>query len=175
MMDDKIKVLKKRAEILSTPVIEKADTKNSSVQILEFLVSSEKYGVEVPLIKEVVIYKGHTSVPKFENYILGFSNIRGQIFTLIDLEKIFNIEKKSEAAKKKIITINDSSLKIGFIADDVLGFEEVDKKSIQCVFESLKNKKFDYILGVTSAGVSIIDIHKILNDCQCSNGKLDKN
>lgn len=68
-------------------------------QIIVFKMAGEEYALDIQHIKEVVPTPMISKVPLTPDYILGVSNIRGNIIAIVDLEIKFQLAIASEEPK----------------------------------------------------------------------------
>jgi purine-binding chemotaxis protein CheW len=91
--EEKRSILKARAQALAA---EKKDetAQKEFIEIVVFRLASETYGIENSFIREVYPLKDYTPLPGTPPYVLGIVNVRGQIISIIDLKKLFNLPEK---------------------------------------------------------------------------------
>lgn len=58
-------------------------------QYCVFKLGAEEYAIPIEVVKEVVKYSDPAPIPQMPNYILGMSNVRGNIYGVMDLECYF--------------------------------------------------------------------------------------
>jgi len=61
----------------------------SKSQYCVFKSGTEEYAISIDAVKEVVKYSEPAPIPQMPNYILGMSNVRGNIYGVMDLECFF--------------------------------------------------------------------------------------
>ena len=89
---EKKRILKARAKALAEEP-EKAEP-GEQIEIVEFVLSSEKYGVESRYVREVCPLKEFASVPCTPPFVLGIMNVRGGILSIIDIRKFFDLPEQ---------------------------------------------------------------------------------
>ena len=85
---------------------------------LSFSLGTEDYAMPLLSVKEVIALTEFTPVPFSPPYFLGIMNLRGQVISVIDLRKKFNI-KPQNAAETAIIICDLASLSLGIVVDSV--------------------------------------------------------
>ena len=85
-----------------------------------FKVNNELYGIDVMQVKEVLRHTEITPVPGSEFYILGIINLRGNVATVIDLRRFFNMPTVTPDDDTRIIMVefNENEV-IGLVVDSV--------------------------------------------------------
>jgi len=92
-------------------------------QYLTFILSDEVFGVSILSVKEIIGYGNITKVPSTKDYIVGVTNVRGNVVPVISLALRFGFDIKKNTNKTSIIIIStiidDESMDIGIIVDRV--------------------------------------------------------
>ncbi|MBF0462039.1 MAG: purine-binding chemotaxis protein CheW [Magnetococcales bacterium] len=97
------------------------------IQLVTFLLGTEKYGMDVLQVQEIIRYSEPTPVPNLPDFIRGVTNLRGTILPVLDLRKRFGMSAGDYGhSDSAIILIAYVGVKqVGIIADavaDVLFF-----------------------------------------------------
>mgnify|MGYP002640780839 CR=1 FL=1 len=96
---------------------------------LVFKLGSEKFGVELSSVKEVIGLTKITEVPQVPSFFQGLINLRGKIISVIDLRKKMGLKATDYQPKKTSIIITEvHSVVLGLIVDDV---EEVASYEVE--------------------------------------------
>jgi purine-binding chemotaxis protein CheW len=151
------KILHDRALELSKLQNEENNENIEDLFVVKFLLSGEIYCIEADYVKEALPLKELTVVPCTPSFILGVVNIRGQIFTVLNLKKVFNLSEKGISEFNKVILIQFEEISFGIVADAILGTRFILRSAINKAPYATQNRKNDYISGVTSEGLIILD------------------
>ena len=157
------KILKARAKNLAREPV-KEEAAGEYIEIIEFLLANERYAIETVFIREVYGLKVFTPMPCTPPYVLGVINVRGQIISVIDIKKFFNLPEKGLSDLNKTIILHEGDMEFGLLADKILSVRSILLKDIQPSLPTLKDKRVDYLRGVTEDRMIILDAKKILND-----------
>lgn len=160
---EKHKILRERARKLATEV--KADkTGEENIEIMEFMLSGERYGIESLYIREAYHLKEFTPIPCTPAFVLGVINVRGQVLSIIDIGRFFDLPNKGITDLNRVIVLSSYTMEFGILADDILGVSMVPVKDIQESLPTLTGIRAEYLKGVTNDRVTILDAKKILTD-----------
>jgi len=159
--DDEI--LKYRAKLLAEEQ-EKEEVDESTVEIIEFLLSYERYGIESSYIKEVYSMKDFTTVPCTPNFVKGITNLRGEIISIVDIKKFFDLPDKGLTDLNRVLIVKKNDMKMGILADRILGVKIVSNKNIKTDFTSMSDRRSKYLKGITPDHLIILNVAKILTD-----------
>ena len=162
--DNDIAILKARAQALAKPAVEPEVASESLLEILSFRLADENYGIETKYIQEVSPFKDLTPLPCTPPFLLGIVNIRGRIIPVLDLKRFFELPEKGINDLHRIILIRSEDLEFGVLADVILGVRSVDKNSLQTSLPTLDGIRDDYLLGITTERLIVLDTNRILHD-----------
>jgi purine-binding chemotaxis protein CheW len=159
----KRRVLRERAKELAIPFVhEEAD--GNFVEIVEFMLSYEKYAIESRYVNEVFPMTDYTYLPCTPDFVVGIMNLRGTILSLLDIRRFCDLSAQGLSNLNRVIVVESDEMKVGILADVILGMRNIPVSSIQPSLQTLKGIRADYIKGVTKEPLVIIDIQKILKD-----------
>lgn len=92
-------------------------------KILTFLLHEEQFGILVLSVKEIIELPLITRLPNTQNYILGVTNIRGNILPIIDLGQRLGYPINEKTKKTAVIIveviIEEGKIDIGILIDSV--------------------------------------------------------
>jgi purine-binding chemotaxis protein CheW len=160
---DKKKILKSRAKKLSIGE-EKKGEKTAYREVLEFILGGERYALEIGYIREIYPMKEYTVLPCTPPFITGIINVHGQVLTIMDMKKFFDLPEKGLTDLNKAIIVRKDDIELGILADEVLGFRNIGELELQPGFPILKDLRADFLKGMTSEGLIVIDVSRLLSD-----------
>ena len=111
---------------------EKVELTGDEEQIVSFRLGKETFAVKVSQVREIGKVEDITKVPNMPEFIEGMMNLRGQITTVINLKKRFNIDSQSNdlASASRIIIAEIGDNQIGIMVDAVEDVMQVPRQSI---------------------------------------------
>lgn len=85
--EEQKRILKARAYALAreTP---REDT-TECIEVVEFLLAYERYGLELPYVREVYPLKELISLPCTPPFVVGIINVRGHLLSVLDIKNFF--------------------------------------------------------------------------------------
>jgi purine-binding chemotaxis protein CheW len=131
---------------------------------VEFVLAYEEYAIESSYVREVYPMKELTPVPGKPPFVLGIINVRGQILSVVDIKKFFDIPEKGLTDLNKVIIIHDYTMEFGILADVVLGMRRIMLREIQQSLPGFTGIRAQYLKGVTQERVAVLDAGKLLSD-----------
>jgi purine-binding chemotaxis protein CheW len=164
--EDKKRLLKARAKALSQEIIQE-DAGQQYLEVVEFRLVGEVYGIETSYIREVYPLKELVPVPGTPPFFLGITSVRGQILSVIDIKRLFNLPDKGLTELDKIVIVRNGEVELGIRADVILGMRSIPQGDIQPSLPTLAGIREKYLSGITKDAVIILDIQKLLADENC--------
>jgi purine-binding chemotaxis protein CheW len=161
--EERKKILKARAQALARRPVQE-DTAAERLEIVEFLLSFERYGIESSFISEVYPLKELTPLPCTPSFVLGIMNVRGKILSVIDLRKFFDLPDRGLSDLNKVIILRNDAMEFGILADAILGARLIPVRELQQSLPTLTEVRADYLKGVTEERLVVLDGGAILAD-----------
>lgn len=161
--EDKKKILKARAKELAVEQAGEEDA-GESIEVVEFLVAYERYGIESSYVREVYPLRDLTPLPGAPAFVTGIVNVRGRITSVVDIKKFFDIPDKGLGDFNKLVIIRSEGMELSILADVILGIRKIRANEMQTSLPTLTGIREDYLRGVTSDGLVVLDAEKILTD-----------
>lgn len=161
--DERKGIFKSRAKLLAQEA-EKKTYDRDYLEVVEFLLAYETYGIESVYVREIYPLTEITFVPGTPQFVKGIVNVRGQIISVLDLKKFFELPEKGLPDLNKIIIINNDYMEFGILADAVLGIRRLAGGEIKSALPTLTGIRAQYLKGVTSERMVVLDGARILSD-----------
>jgi len=161
--EERDRILKERAKIYSHE-LEAKEEEVQYVEVLEFLLAHEMYGVELKYVREVYPLKELTPIPEIPAFVLGIVNVRGEILSVIDIKKFFDLPEKGLTDLNRVIILHSADMEFGILADSIIGVRNILLSEIQTSLPTLTGIREEYLKGVTKEREIILDAGKLLSD-----------
>jgi len=156
-------ILKERAQTLAREIVP-AEAVYAGIEVIEFFLAHERYAVASEYVREVYPLEELAPLPCTPAFVLGIVNLRGEILSVIDIKKFFDLPEKGLTDLNKVIVLESEDMAFGILADAISGVRRILRASIQPSLPTLTGIREDYLLGVTAERVVILDAEKILHD-----------
>ncbi len=136
------------------------------VQYLKFLLDDTFFAIKIENVEEILHIPEITRVPLSEDYIVGISNLRGDIVPVIDLKKRIKGSFEKDSELSRLIVINHKGVKTGFLVESISSIEEVDEEKVVKTdnYGEINSK---YLEGIFESSdgvlVGVIDLNEILS------------
>lgn len=145
----------------------------NELEILEFIVGNNHYGINVAKVKEIVPYKKSTSVPNSHPYIEGIFMPRDYIITIVDLTKALGLPQKEDVSSDMYIITYFNQINVAFHVDRVLGIHRVSWEDIKKPDATLNHAGNSVATGIVKLDerlILILDFEKIVTDISPETG-----
>ena len=143
----------------------------NELEILEFTLAGNSYGINVAKIKEIITYQPVTPVPNSHPSIEGIFMPRDTMITAIDLK---NCLGRGESEKKGLfIVTNFNKLDIAFHVETVLGIHRVSWRDIikpDITISAADESVATGIIKKNDKLIIILDFEKIVSDINPETG-----
>lgn len=167
LSEDQTRVqLQARAQILAQPLDQKENAE--IIEVLTFSINQELYAIKTDLVIEIVKKFEITPVPGAANIFAGITNIRGEIITILDFQKMLGLffslapETLPETPEdKNLIILKPETGAIGILVGQIRSMVSLFTKDIN---EPSSDLKKNYKLGVTSDACLILNLTAMLLD-----------
>jgi len=156
------KILAERAQRLAREPA--AEQGGERLEVVEFLLGGERYGLETSFIREVHPLRELTPLPCTPSFVLGIINLRGEVISVIDIRQFFQLVAPGPAESNMVIVLQDAAMRFALLADAVLGVRRVPAGGAQPSIAAVTGIGADYLKGVTRDHLLLLDAGKILAD-----------
>lgn len=157
------RVLEERARVLAREPV-RAESDDEWIGVVEFTLAHERYAVASEHVREVYPLEELTPLPCTPAFVLGIVNLRGEILSVIDIKKFFDLPEKGLTDLNKVIVLESADMVFGIVADVISGVRRISRTDIQLSLPTLTGIREDYLQGVTAERVVVLDAEKLLND-----------
>lgn len=153
---------------IDTPQPDTSSIEETKAAVLEqfcvFKSGKEEYAIPIHLVKEVVPYPEVAKVPQMPPYLLGMSNVRGNIYGVLDLNLFFNAKIETSIQKKFFLVLDHDIFQMGIAIPEVpntlLVTEEMIEKLSTSRLKSTIGQK--YLKGIIKKDRRMIILFDIL-------------
>jgi purine-binding chemotaxis protein CheW len=133
-------------------------------EVLEFRLASETYAIETACVRATSPLRELTPLPGTPAFLLGLINLRGQILSVIDLKRFFDLPEKGLTDLNRVIIVHGEEMEFGLLADEILGVRSLRRDEIQPPLPTLTGIREEYLLGVSRERTVVLNGRKLLTD-----------
>lgn len=145
----------------------------NELELLEFVVGTQHYGINVAKISELCPYQPPTMVPNAHEYIEGIFMPRERIITVINLASALGIPQNQNTSGDMYIITNFNRLHTAFHVQEVLGIHRVSWGDIVKPDSTISSGGQGIATGITKIDgkiVIVLDFEKIVTEINPETG-----
>lgn len=145
----------------------------NELELLEFVVGTQHYGINVAKINELCPYQEPTLVPNSHEYIEGIFMPRERIITVIDLARALGLPTSGDSTHDMYIITNFNRLHTAFHVQEVLGIHRVSWKDIVKPDSTISGSGKGVATGITKIDdkiIVVLDFEKIVTEVNPETG-----
>lgn len=135
------------------------------LQWVTFQLDGETYGMNVMQVQEVLRITEIAPVPGAPDYVLGIINLRGNVVTVVDTRRRFNLMSKEPDDLSRIIVAEVEGNVIGMLVDSVTEVVYLHQSEIDTAPNVNNDDNSHFIQGVCNRDdnlLILIDVDKFL-------------
>lgn len=144
----------------------------NELEVLEFTLGANHYGINVAKIREILTYQPITPVPNAHPCVEGIFMPRDTMITVVNLKKCLGMPETGDNEGLFIIT-NFNKLNIAFHVDTVVGINRVSWESIikpDSTINTEENSASTGVIKMEDKLIIILDFEKIVTDISPETG-----
>jgi len=145
----------------------------NELEVLEFMIGNNHYGINVAKIKEIVPFNVVTPVPNANPSVEGIFMPRDLLITVIDLAKVINAAPSEEPSKDMFVITNFNKLNVAFHVHNVVGIHRVSWVDIitpDTTINTAENGIATGIIKIDGKLIVILDFERIVSDISPETG-----
>ena len=165
----------------------KQEETGEQVALLLVRFGHEVYGLEAQHVDRVQAVEQITPVPRVPNWVVGLTNLRGQLLSVVDLTSFFGLSPtirhvSSEGAdgqsiEQCLVVVSTPEIEMALLTDGVMAVESVPASRLQEAETLVRGLRPEYVRGIMQrAGqgrtienthnslVVVLDLQNVLSD-----------
>lgn len=145
----------------------------NELEVLEFKVGDNYYGINVAKIREILPYQSPTPIPNAHPFIEGIFMPRDMVISIVDLAKCMNLPQSDNKASDMFIVTNFNKLNVAFHVHSVVGIHRISWQDIIKPDETISTDKNGIATGIIKMDkklIIILDFEKIITDINPETG-----
>ena len=163
-------------EVNEALLVSKDETEEQGLaqeQYLIFKLNGVDYAILAESIREVGEATQATALPNVPYWLLGVTNLRGEILSLVDLGAFLGIRPVGPGEGRQLMVINgyrsSPPIKTGLIVDEIVNIQYLPTTQIRVPSTSVEQQVASYLRGVYQQGqqlIMVLDFERLLNSAK---------
>ena len=137
----------------------------NELEVLEFMVGNNHYGINVAKVREILTYQPITPVPNSHKFVEGVFMPRDTMISVVDLSKVIDTPPSQNPKNDFLIVTNFNQLNVAFHVHKVLGIHRVSWSDIITPDSTINSSEYGISTGVIKVNdilVVILDFERIV-------------
>lgn len=106
----------------------------NELEIVEFEVGTNKFGINVIKVKEIIQPMPVTFIPHAHHFVEGIIQLRGEVLPVVDMKKVLGLPNNESSEQHKYIVAEFNKQRVVFHVDNVsmihrISWEQIEKPS----------------------------------------------
>ncbi len=138
-----------------------------STQLVVFKLNEEQFAVEVGSVESIIKLQTITKIPHAPEFVVGVTNLRGNIVPVIDLELRLSLSRVDPGIDTRIVVALIKDQKIGMVVDAVSQVVEIDDLQIEPTPKISTSIDSTFIKGIVKIDdnlIILLDLDKVFED-----------
>ena len=129
------------------------------IEVVEFQLGRERYAAESRYVRDVFPLERLISLPCTPDFVPGIVDIRGEILSVVDLEKFLGLPKRGLTDMNRLVVLEQGEMRFCILADAILGVHAIPRSLVKQPLPGT-----DHVLGVAPDHLIILDVGKLTED-----------
>lgn len=144
---------------------DRGDLEKDALRVLSFALGKENYGVDVTQAKEVFRTEHFTKIPGAPMFVVGVTNLRGQIVSIIDIRHFLGLPTPRPSQEMWIIVTDVHGSLVGLLVDRINEAVMIKRSDIQPPVPTISGAQALFTTGQIAYASNILvmlDLAKIM-------------
>ena len=138
------------------------------VSVVVFTLGVQYFAIDVECVREVLMSRDISPVPKTPEFIEGVIDLRGHVIGIVDLRKYFDFNSREINKDARIIITRIKDALLGLIVDSVLNVVSLDEQALEkapgVVSSQINNDVIAGVAKIDEKMTIILDLASVLSD-----------
>lgn len=155
-------ILAQRTEKYARLLDEEPTLLHDSLTVLVFLRGQERYGIPVQYVLHGVTEPRITPLPCVPEFYRGVINLRGQILTVLDLQRLWGLPVTADVERPRLVVVTFGGMTLALQADDVRDLVSIPLPDI--VPAVTAGVGLEHVQGLSPEGIVLVDMESLATD-----------
>ena len=145
----------------------------NELEVLEFIIGNNHYGINVAKVKEIVNFQKVTPVPNSHPSVEGIFMPRDTMITVVNLANVLRLPESEDPKNDMLINTNFNKLNVAFHVHKIVGIHRVSWADIitpDVTINSFESGIATGIIKIDGRLIIILDFERIVSDISPETG-----
>ncbi|NET33384.1 MAG: chemotaxis protein CheW [Cyanothece sp. SIO1E1] len=158
-------IFRQRAEHLRKSVDEHQSSEGTKPLVV-IVLNDKLFGIDAQIVREFITIRQATPIPCCPKYIIGNTNLRGEILTIVDIGQSLNLSLTNLSRTPKAIVIEFEDTLVGLVVEEIhdaaFSINPRDIKAISDPVFAVKREYFHGSISYHDQMIHILDLPTLL-------------
>lgn len=155
-------IMQTRSEVLAKAEVEITEVKNATGFISFRLGHKDLYGIPYYAASEVIAQPVITRLPNTADKIAGVLNWRGNLVTIIDLNRMLGMSSTVSQENSSVIIVESQNTIFGLLVNQLVGSDVCNADELEAPLPMGVGIDPKFLLGLHKGRIAILNIQTIL-------------
>ncbi|GAB4572165.1 MAG: hypothetical protein Kow0077_10770 [Anaerolineae bacterium] len=155
-------ILAQRSKKYARPPEEATPSARDVLTMLIYERAGERYGIPVSHVLHGITEARSTPLPCVPPFYRGLITLRGQILTVLDLQRFWHLPVQKDPSPPRLIVITPGQLTLALQVDDIHNLADVNPAEI--IPPLTAGITLPHVQGLSPDGIVILDMDSLGND-----------
>lgn len=144
----------------------------NELEIVEFQVGQNKFGINVIKVKEIIQPIGITFIPHAHPHVEGIVQLRGEVLPVVSMNRVLGIPIQNKSDQEKFIVAEFNKQRVVFHVDNVTQIHRISWDQIEKPSDIYQGSS-SHVIGVIKRQeemILLVDFEKIIVDINPESG-----
>jgi len=144
----------------------------NELEIVEFQVGQNKFGINVIKVKEIIQPIGITFIPHAHSHVEGIVQLRGEVLPVVSMNRVLGIPVQNKSDQEKFIVAEFNKQRVVFHVDNVTQIHRISWDQIEKPSDIYQGSS-SHVIGVIKRYeemILLLDFEKIIVDINPESG-----
>ncbi|HTQ39677.1 MAG TPA: chemotaxis protein CheW [Pirellulales bacterium] len=156
------KEFRRRAKMLAQRS-SRRESSGETCAVLAFKLSAERYGIKLSRIVQVYPCVNCSPLPGAPPELLGVVNIRGRIYSVLDLAQMMGLSKSDDLQRGAIVLARHAGIEVGLRVDEVEQIELFSLDQLIATSDDLAALSTAYVQRRTANGLAVLNLAAVFS------------
>ena len=132
-------------------------------RVLVFVLGSERYALDAEHLVEIVPVAGCTPVPGAPPHLLGVTNLRGEVRSVVDLGRLLELPQHEQAETGYILLLRHQGREVTLRVDRVEAIQNTSPEEVEPAGSEMPGMASAFLHGLTPDGLRLLRTEAVLD------------
>ena len=156
-------IMDERAQKLARTPPQAVDA-SQVLDLVTFRLGNDRFGIEARYVREMIQLKQITPVPDAPDYLLGTTNLRGEVLAVFDVRDFFDVPRTDPNTRLAGLVLGESRTEFALVVDQVEGVATFRTTDFFDATGAISSSGREWVKGISQSAMVLLDAKTMLID-----------